>query len=131
MTNPIVFVSHFRIKEGRFESFRQHFGEPARALELEKPQTSAFLAYVDDHEGELSIVHVFSDADAMDTRTRGGRAFGGCSPVHGPRWLGDLRKAECKRHADAATDRHKVGGYSEGSADILRGVLPFAISVRG
>jgi hypothetical protein len=71
MTDPIVFVSHFRIKEGRFQDLRRHFLEAARALEMEKPQTSAFLPYGDDRGGALSIVHLFANADAMDAHVQG------------------------------------------------------------
>jgi len=70
MSEPIVFVSHFRIKEGKLEAFRQHTKETSPLLEAGKPRTSAFLPYLGD-DGRVTIVHVFADADAMDAHVQG------------------------------------------------------------
>jgi quinol monooxygenase YgiN len=71
MTEPIVFVSHFRIKSGKLEAFKQHTSEMSRLLEADKPLTSAFLPYIDDEGQGVTIVHVFRDADAMDAHVQG------------------------------------------------------------
>jgi quinol monooxygenase YgiN len=70
MSEPIVFVSHFRIKEGKLDAFRQHTKETSLLLEADKPRTSAFLPYASD-DGRVTIVHVFADADAMDAHVQG------------------------------------------------------------
>ena len=71
MSEPIVFISRNRVKEGGLEGFKELFREVARTLEAEKPGTVVYLAYVSDDGTELSIVHVFPDADAMDLHLQG------------------------------------------------------------
>jgi len=71
MTEPIVFVSHFRVKEDKLDGLRQLFGEALEMLEAEKPRTTAQLAYLDDSGTDVSIVHVFADADTMDHHFQG------------------------------------------------------------
>ena len=71
MTNPIVFISHFRIKEGSLEAYRQLQREVARMLEAEKPRTLVFLTYVDAEGSQMTAVHVFADAESMDLHFEG------------------------------------------------------------
>jgi quinol monooxygenase YgiN len=71
MSEPIVFVSHSRVKEGKLEGLRDFLRAGATGLEAEKPGTVAFLVYIDDEVSELSIVHVFPDPDAMDLHLQG------------------------------------------------------------
>jgi quinol monooxygenase YgiN len=63
---PIVFISHFRIKEGKRAGFEQAVQEAAKLLQAEKPRTLAFLIYADRDGRTVSIVHVFADAASMD-----------------------------------------------------------------
>jgi len=71
MSEPVVFISHFGLKEGKLEAFRQYFREGASLLKAEKPHTVAFLAYVDKDSGHVAIVHVFPDAAAMELHVEG------------------------------------------------------------
>jgi quinol monooxygenase YgiN len=71
MTEPIVFVSHFRVKEDKLDGLKQQFREVLEMLEAEKPRTTAQLAYLGDSGTKVSIVHVFTDADTMDLHLRG------------------------------------------------------------
>jgi quinol monooxygenase YgiN len=71
MSEPIVFISHSTVKEGRLEDLKDFLRAGATVLQAEKPGTVAFLAYIDDEGSELSIVHVFPDADAMDLHLQG------------------------------------------------------------
>jgi quinol monooxygenase YgiN len=66
MTEPIVFVSHFRIKEDKLDGLKQLSKEVLERLEADKPRTTAQLAYLNDSGTNMSFVHVFSDANAMD-----------------------------------------------------------------
>ena len=65
MTNPITFISHFRVKTGHAEAFRGMWASVSASLEGSKPATSAYLGYLDAGATRLTIVHVFPDADAM------------------------------------------------------------------
>jgi hypothetical protein len=71
VSEPIVFISHFGLKEGRLEGFKQYFREGASLLKVEKPRTAAFLAYFDKASGHVAIVHVFPDAAAMELHVEG------------------------------------------------------------
>jgi quinol monooxygenase YgiN len=71
MTEPVVFVSHFRVKDAKLNELKQQFREVLEMLEAEKVRTTAQLAYLDDNGTNLSIVHVFADADTMDIHFQG------------------------------------------------------------
>jgi quinol monooxygenase YgiN len=71
MSEPIVFISRGRVKQGKLEEFKRFYREGAEGLKREKPGTVAFLAYVSDDGAEVSIVHVFPDAEAMDRHMQG------------------------------------------------------------
>jgi quinol monooxygenase YgiN len=71
MTEPIVFISHFRVKEGKLDGFRRAFQAMTARLQADMPRTLLFLAFADESGTQLSIVHVFPDADAMDLHFAG------------------------------------------------------------
>ncbi len=71
MSDPIVFISRFRIKKGKLAGFKQFFADGERLLKEEKPRTLVFLAYGDDNGQRVTIVHVFADADSMDLHVEG------------------------------------------------------------
>ena len=66
MPEPIFFLSHFRIKEGRLDAVRQLTSEAAARLQAEKPRTVLFLSYLDADGGTISFLHAFADAESMD-----------------------------------------------------------------
>lgn len=71
MHDPIVFVSYNKVKEGKLEAFREMSKEMFSLLEASKPETVFHQGYATDDGSELSFVHVFSDADAMDAHFEG------------------------------------------------------------
>jgi hypothetical protein len=71
MNQPVVFVSHFSVKEDKLNELKQQVREVLQMLEAEKARTTAQLAYLDDTGTKLSIVHVFADADTMDIHIQG------------------------------------------------------------
>ena len=71
MAEPITFVSHFRVKRGKAAAVRRMFAAGATQLAVAKPQTAAFLGYLDERGTRLTIVHVFPDAEAMDRHFEG------------------------------------------------------------
>ena len=64
-SQPIVFISHFDVKPGHAEALRAMLASMIADLESSKPSTSAQIAYLSNYERRLSIVHLFSDADAL------------------------------------------------------------------
>jgi hypothetical protein len=71
MAKPVVFISHFTVREGALDGLRRFAEESEARLREEKPQTVAFLMYLDDASEEMTIVHTFPDADAMDRHFEG------------------------------------------------------------
>jgi hypothetical protein len=71
MSEPIVFISRHRIKEGKLEGFKEHARKRAPVIEADKPQTVAFLSYVNEEGTEVNFIHVFPDAEAMDLHFEG------------------------------------------------------------
>jgi quinol monooxygenase YgiN len=71
MSEPVVFVSHFKIKEGALDDLKRHSADVIGRLREQKPGTVLFLAYVDEQAGEISFLHAFPDADSMDAHFEG------------------------------------------------------------
>lgn len=71
MSEPIVFISHFKVKDGKLEGLKQHSQMMADHIQANKPGTVVFLQYFNEDKTELSIVHVFSDAEAYDQHVEG------------------------------------------------------------
>ena len=71
MTDPIVFISRNRVKEGLFEDFRQHYRDSVPVTEAGKPDTLVQLAYVNEDASEVVIVRVFPNAEALDLQLQG------------------------------------------------------------
>lgn len=66
MSEPIIFISHQRVKEGKLEGYKQYYRRVAEMTEANKPGTAAHLAYVNEDGKELSIIHIFPDAESME-----------------------------------------------------------------
>jgi quinol monooxygenase YgiN len=71
MPEPIVFISHFKVKEGKLDGFKQHAQMMIEHIQANKPGTVAFIQYLNEEETELSIIHVFPDAEAYDRHLEG------------------------------------------------------------
>lgn len=71
MSEPIVFVSKLRLKEGKLEEYKQFTRETTKWLEANRPRTVAILEYFSEDGTELSIVIIFADADAMQVHMQG------------------------------------------------------------
>jgi hypothetical protein len=71
VSEPVVFISHFGIKEGTLEDLRRLSADVFERLSEEKPRTVLFLAYLDERGSEVSFLHAFPDADSMDLHFEG------------------------------------------------------------
>lgn len=71
MSEPIVLITHSRLKEDKLDGLRQYFRQSIPSLEQAKPGTVAFLPYLSDDGTELTIVHVFPDAESMALHMQG------------------------------------------------------------
>jgi hypothetical protein len=71
MPEPIVFISHFAIKEGKLDALMETARPRAEALEAGKPRTLVFLAYLDAKRRTVSFLHAFASAEDMDQHFEG------------------------------------------------------------
>lgn len=71
MSEPIVFISNQRIKEGKLDEYKQSYRENIGIIKADKPGTVAHLAYINEDGSEVSMVHVFPDAESMDLHFQG------------------------------------------------------------
>ena len=71
MWGPVFFISHFAVKDGKLEELRRFVAEMGTELQAGKPRTFAYLMYLDDEGTQLTIVHGFPDAEAMDVHFEG------------------------------------------------------------
>jgi hypothetical protein len=71
VSQPIVFVSRNKIKEGRADEFRKHYRDSVAPTMAGKAGTLAQLAYENEETAEVAIVRLFPDADALDLQIEG------------------------------------------------------------
>ena len=74
MGGPVVFISHFRVRDGMGAELRRRWPDATARIEAEKPRTAAFWSFLDESGSTLSIVHVFADAESMDIHFEGAEA---------------------------------------------------------
>lgn len=123
MDEPIVFISRLRVKEGKLEGYRQFYRHGAQLIEESKPGTVVFLAYANEDGSEVTIVHIFPNAEAMEHHVQGAderakAAFEFLEPPHGWEILGRPSEVtmEMMRHAAGSRTTLMVrpqplGGY--------------------
>lgn len=70
MSDPIIFISRNRIREGKAEEFKKHYQDSIPPTLATKSGTIAQLAY-ENQDAEFTIVRVFPDADALDLQLQG------------------------------------------------------------
>ena len=72
MAEPIVMITHFRIKAGVLEELTRLHHEVARQLRVDQPRTLVHFGYLDDAGTQVSFIHLFADAESMDLHMQGG-----------------------------------------------------------
>jgi len=71
MSEPIVFISRNKIKEGKIEEFRKHYQDSIQPIFDGKPNTLAQLGYENEEGTEFTVIRVFPNADALDQQIQG------------------------------------------------------------
>lgn len=71
MSEPIVFISRNKIKEGKVDEFRKHYRDSITITMADKPGTAIQLAYEKEQATEVTIVRLFHNADALDQQIQG------------------------------------------------------------
>jgi hypothetical protein len=71
MSEPIIFISNQRVKEGKLEGYKHYYQQVAEQAKANKTHTVAHLAYHNKEGSEPSIIHIFPDAEAMELHMKG------------------------------------------------------------
>ena len=71
MSDSIVFISHNRVKEGSLEDFIRHYQHSIPSTEISKPRTLVQLSYLSEDAGEVIVIRLFPDAEALDLQLQG------------------------------------------------------------
>jgi hypothetical protein len=71
MSDPIVFVSHHRIKPGKADALKALMPEMWSVMETEKPRTLMNLAFLNQEGTEVTFMHAFADRGAMRLHSEG------------------------------------------------------------
>jgi hypothetical protein len=71
MSEPIVFISRNRVKEGMLADFKKHYNGSIPPIEASKPDTLVQLAYVNEDDSEVDIVRLFPNAEGLDLQLQG------------------------------------------------------------
>ncbi len=71
MSEPIVFISRNKIKQGMIEEFTKHYQDSIQPIIDGKPNTIAQLGYQNEEGTEFTVVRVFPNADALDQQIQG------------------------------------------------------------
>jgi hypothetical protein len=71
MSEPIVFISHHRIKPGKAAEMKALIREIWSVMEAEKPRTLMNLAYIKEDGTEATFMHAFADVEAMHLHWQG------------------------------------------------------------
>jgi quinol monooxygenase YgiN len=66
MSDQVVYVDRFTVREGRLEDFRRYASEMTELVKVKEPETKSFNYYIDDEGREGTAVFVFANADAAD-----------------------------------------------------------------
>ena len=71
MSEPIVFISRNRIKDGMLDDFQKHYHDSIPPIEAGKPGTLAQLAYLNEDSTQVDIVRLFTSQEAFDHQLQG------------------------------------------------------------
>jgi hypothetical protein len=71
MSEPIVFISRNRVKEGMLADFKKHYYDSIPLIEASKLDTLVQLAYVNEDDSEVDIVRLFPNAEGLDLQLQG------------------------------------------------------------
>ena len=71
MSDPIVFISHHKVKGGKADGFSDHYQDSIQPIFDDKPATLAQLAYENENATEVTVVRLFPSAEALDLQLQG------------------------------------------------------------
>jgi len=66
LSEPLIYITTWRVKEGRLEDYKQFAKQLIEIVEAKEPQLIAFNAFVNEDRIEMTSIQVHPDAASMD-----------------------------------------------------------------
>ncbi len=66
MGEPVIYVSTWRIKEGKFEEYRKFYAELLKVIQESEPRIIAFHQFANEDGTEITSILVHPDTASMD-----------------------------------------------------------------
>lgn len=66
MTEPLIFVFHVTVQEGKFDDYKSYTDELVEFIESKEPRLIAFESFANDEGREVSHVFIHPDAESED-----------------------------------------------------------------
>ena len=66
MSDPVAYVSTWRIKEGKSKEYRRFYAELVKIVDENEPRLTAFMTFANEDVTEITNVHVFPDGGTLD-----------------------------------------------------------------
>ncbi|HLF74779.1 MAG TPA: antibiotic biosynthesis monooxygenase [Anaerolineales bacterium] len=70
MSEPLIVMSTFRVKEGKLEDFTRYYTKILEIVKANEPQIIAFHGFLNKEATEMTSMQVHPDADSMDFHMR-------------------------------------------------------------
>lgn len=70
MTQPVIYVATFKIKEGKFQEYERFYAENLKVVEENNPRLIALHTFANEDGTEITNINVHPDTAAMDYHMR-------------------------------------------------------------
>jgi hypothetical protein len=68
--DPIIYVDHSEVREGRLEELRTRIAELAKFVEANEPRITAYNVYFTEDSRRMTVVHVHPDSASLEFHMR-------------------------------------------------------------
>ena len=66
MSEPLVVISTFKVKEGKLDDLRKHYQKILDIVEANEPQIIGFYGFLNEDETEMSSIQIHPNTASMD-----------------------------------------------------------------
>lgn len=66
MSEPLIYIITWKLKEGRLEDYKQFFRGFVERIKAREPQLIAVHGYLNEEQNEVTVIQIHPDADSMD-----------------------------------------------------------------
>ena len=73
MLEPIVYIDHSDIREGKLQEVRARVHELVEFVDVQEPQLLAYGAFIDEEGGSMTVVAIHPDSSSLELHMEIGR----------------------------------------------------------